>query len=893
MCNILIILHIVRGHSVGKLEETSLPRGTHAVKPGLASPVCRMQYFDENMHELGANCFGIGLDSVPNDLYDNIQILLINYNMIQKLSNTSFIRYSLLYQIDLSHNNIRLIEKEAFKAQQYLTSLELSDNPNLHRINAEIFQWSPKLLELRLDNTGLGNFPEDSMKWLQNLKNLGLTQNNITSIHLKTCPNPIASIWLSENNISMLTPETIAIDCDLIELGLTGNPVVSVEPELFSNLRTKSLTLGGDAMTSDLWSQTFRGIAQSNNSIRSLTIYPTAINYIAENFFQPLHSYPLSTLEIMGKCLVGSSVGSVQGIDPSALKNLNNLFELYIFYCNITKLGADYFEGMNHLTRLCISGSFKTIITSNNSWDNIYLTSLDLGDNLREVKPSTFRGLTGLESLTLQGNNDLAVFDITSASGLKNLQYIDLSFTAIIRLTLYTPRLYDFSLSASHLGMTVLSPGKTFNFSKSLGRLYLSAIYIQTHALYDHIRNISIFEGLRNLTYLDLRQNYLYTLLSDMFVDLSSLEKLYLEDSNIAVIESNAFRGLKSLRELGLDRNFIKVVTFDMFRYLIQLKSLDLQENEIYSLDMNLFENSPFLKSLNLGYNHLAGFNRSSFEPGLYNLETIYVDGNPIICNCKLKWMVDWLSGPTKLLSAKYTICLPVPATLGPLRGKPLMRLASTNLCHPEITTYLLVALSFLTVFVIMLVSYWHRWFLRHKLFLLKLAIIGYKEVEDNLTSDQFKYALNIVFTDDCKEWIQEHLRPFREGAFPDKGRVILGDDDLKLGMHYLDAVLYAMENSFKTVLLITRAAIDDHLFLTKLRLAMDYATDIGTENLILIFIEDILDDELPYPVKLFLSGSGSYLSWTDDDAGQEYFWEQLQKYLNVNRKINHLIPGQ
>ena len=576
-------------------------------------------------------------------------------------------------------------------------------------------------------------------------------------------------------------------------------------------------------------------------------------------------------------------------IDFSALRKLSKISSLSLYCCNITTIEPHYFSGMRRLKVLSISSRLESIKTSDVPWDNVGLTDLYLTQNgLKEIRENTFRGLTALEILNLNDNR-LLIFEITSFSGLNNLRFVDLSFSSIIRLSVDISALESIILGGSWLGPSCLSPGRTFNFTKSLKYLFLSDAHVQTSGIYDHVKKISLFQGLHNLTKLDVSKNYIYVLVSGMFGDLSSLKELSLGESNILSIESDTFSDLNSLQKLTLDYNLIKVVTFNMVRDLTHLRSLSIEGTDIYFLEMNLFRNNPSLSSLNLANNHLVGFNKSTFQYFFTKLEEIDISHNSIVCDCSSKWLVDWLSGPIKIKHEQMTFCSPVSATLGPLRGKRLMTLASTKLCHPQITGYLFVALSLLNVFVILLVIYWHRWFLRHKLFLLKLAVIGYKEFADSRRSDQFEYALNIISTDDCKEWIQQHFRPFLEGIFPDKGKVVFGDADLKLGMHYLDAVMYTVEHSFKTVLFLSRAAVQDHLFMTKFRLAMDYATDIGTENLILIFVEDILDEELPYPVKLFLSGSGSDLSWVDDEADQEYFWEQLQKYLNVNRKMNHL----
>ena len=215
--------------------------------------------------------------------------------------------------------------------------------------------------------------------------------------------------------------------------------------------------------------------------------------------------------------------------------------------------------------------------------------------------------------------------------------------------------------------------------------------------------------------------------------------------------------------------------------------------------------------------------------------------------------------------------------------------------CSPNIPLYLGISAAVLALFglcVTLLVSNHHRWFLRYKIFLLKLAIVGYREIQDGREKEDFEYDINIMYLDGDEEWAKDILRPGLEQRIPDFARIAFGDDELRLGMHYLDAVYEIVETSFKTILLLSRASVQDHIFMTKFRIAMNHVTDTETQNMVLVFLEDIPDAELPHLVRLHLSGHGAYLRWQEDDEeGQEYFWKKLIKYMTVNLKVNHLIP--
>ena len=125
----------------------------------------------------------------------------------------------------------------------------------------------------------------------------------------------------------------------------------------------------------------------------------------------------------------------------------------------------------------------------------------------------------------------------------------------------------------------------------------------------------------------------------------------------------------------------------------------------------------------------------------------------------------------------------------------------------------------------------------------------------------------------------------------PDFNRIVCGDEELMPGMYYLDAIHYATEKSFKTIIVISHAALQDQWFMMKFRTVLNHVNDIGTEKMILVFVEDVEDDELPFLIILFLSDNRSHLVWPDDERGRDYFWEELIRDLTVNLRCNHLIP--
>ena len=259
------------------------------------------------------------------------------------------------------------------------------------------------------------------------------------------------------------------------------------------------------------------------------------------------------------------------------------------------------------------------------------------------------------------------------------------------------------------------------------------------------------------------------------------------------------------------------------------------------------------------------------------------------MCNCESKWIVEKLGG--SLVNKDQTICSTTSDTLEPLRGKPIEKFKPSDYCGLNVTLISSLVSTGLAVLGILIICFHHRWLLKYKFFLLKLAILGYREIQDNHDRGDFEYDINVMFMGDDKDFAEAIFMPAWRERLPNYNRIAFGDHNLLRGMYYLDAVYRNVEKSFKTILMISRAALQDHILMTKFRIAVNHVTDTQTQNIILVFIEDIPDEELPHLLRLYLSGQGAYLRWQESEQGQNQFWDKVTKHITVNLRVNHMIP--
>lgn len=138
------------------------------------------------------------------------------------------------------------------------------------------------------------------------------------------------------------------------------------------------------------------------------------------------------------------------------------------------------------------------------------------------------------------------------------------------------------------------------------------------------------FAHLPSLQLLLLNSNALTTLRDDAFAGLPHLEYLFIENNKLETISRHAFRGLRDLTHLSLANNKIKVLPRDLFNDLDSLIELDLR-------------------------------------------------GNALVCDCRIKWFVQWERSTNASVPDVYC------AAPDDMKGRRLNDLA--NMHHECMTT--------------------------------------------------------------------------------------------------------------------------------------------------------------------------------------------------------------
>ncbi|XP_054774646.2 protein slit-like [Lytechinus pictus] len=850
------------------------------------SAACSVDFLDKI-----ADCSQRQLKDVPSDLIQDLTSLDLTSNLIQRLLNTSFVRYSLLEVLNLSNNLINFIDVGTFYPLAHLTSLILDSNPIYNLNGSDLFQKSGRLSSLSIQYCNLTCFPNDTLGFLPQLKSLNLYDNELTYINISKCPErKLNEIFLSDNSLQEISAGSLSILCktDLLYLGETSYK--KIDADAIANLPIRSLVLGflEQGQIFEVWKTFLTGISLSEIDKLCL-LKAVMVKNLPRDFFDPL----------WGKSLHVVLQQNMFKLYPTIFASLISVYKMDLITFDIGVLEPSFFDGMRELRSLTASNTMiQQVNPSGASWQ-IDLLELDLSENnIENLNPLAFKGLNNLTFLDLTRNAML--FNVPSAhlSGLGKLQTLNISRTSVSEMRLRTPLLrifvYTFRAYDWWRSLSVFIPGQTFQYTPSLNLIDLTSSYVVMRELWDSSQKISLFKGLHNLTHLELKQNRLLRLPEGVFDDLFALQILDLTNCQVFAIESGTFDSLASLTTLFLQDNNLQILPMHILDNLIQLNIFSIKKNALVYIDKGLFDKT-LITSLDLSINLLTIFNETTFSRISNTLSSIDLSQNPIECSCSSKWLNKFLSGTIEVQNANQTTCS--FASQKPFGGKDVLSIHPDDLCSQKFI-FVLAIFSVLSVTIIIVITYHFRWSIKYKLFLLRLAVLGYEEILDEYKREDYDFDIHVISTDDDIKWIQSHLKPTLQMILPyyERRRIVFTEDDLPIGRHRLEAIDDVLTRSFKVLVLMSKAAIADDWFLTCFRMAIDQVDDSKTENIVLVFLENIQEDEMPFLLRLYMGGQGPYLEWVDNDEEsrrQEFFRKSLLKCFSVNRKRNRYIPTE
>ncbi|XP_066151202.1 insulin-like growth factor-binding protein complex acid labile subunit [Euwallacea fornicatus] len=475
-----------------------------------------------------------------------LQILSLASCDISVLEESVFTGLIQLNELDLNHNQLQVVSAQLFKPLRFVRRINLSHN-KLSIIPSQIFSFlnSPLLSILDLS--------ENNIEIIESVAFENLVMNSITMNHNRGSVAIRNSSFFGSiiNSISMRNCQFNSIDFEvfsgmqeLLRLDLSYSRILQINHSYgTSNINIKNLNL------------TFKGRLQKNSFqnlpfLSSLVFHNSTLETIeadafrglfslkslqlSESTVQNISSHALDSLFGIVELDTKTLFGNAEILPEASFRHLRSLFQLDLSGLHLNDIEPWAFKGLKRLQHLNLSANSLTLLRTAVFFGLEELQVLDLSENrLRVLHSDIFDDLTGLKTLHLDSNeiNDINLGALQGFGGL-----LDLSF-ARNKLTLFKVGAFSNLLQLKNLNLQRNSISsllfEAFLPLKSLETLNLEYNNLKT------IEHISLVSNLRSLRRIGIANNkwrcdYLAELLitfKNRLIDYSSENWNFLEDN--------------------------------------------------------------------------------------------------------------------------------------------------------------------------------------------------------------------------------------------------------------------------------------------------------------------------------------------------------------------------
>ena len=681
-------------------------------------------------------------------LYPNKKLPII-------IKNHTFDQLVQLAYLDLSCNMITHIPKDMFRYNQYLSYLDLSGNCLLASVLDPDFvpPFHIKYLYLGFTNCRPPGKVNDPIKPLI----MGPSFSKMKKLKFLSFGKPRqmneATLYAAPLTFHQLNNATISVLKDLEHL-----ENVIIEDSFIRNLDMYAI----------LQMKSLRSIQLPGNKIANIT-------FSGSSFPVPvkLHWKTENTSDVCAQ-----------------------EFSLILSDNMIDRLRNSWLRSPN-VTHLDLSFNVLTTIQDNSFKNLPCLTHLDIQNNpFVFIHTKAFNHVNRLTSLRLSSTK--IIHSRTSLHFLKDFQapiYLQLKLGNLFNLLGFTlhhqqaPNVTEVDLSNNAIPSPRLLELGIHTFSNVKKLILKNCKIISSQFVLPAV----------NITYLDLSDNELKVISTDMLKGLNLLEVLLMSGNKITHFSNSIFNENPNLRHLDLSQNLIAKISSDSDKkFLENLKVLQLQNNYIYQLSSN---------ALPLSF--------------LSHLDYLDLRWNSIECSCDItKNFGSWLSKQPYALSDRPGLMPHCSASLNGFGGcvtcvtsskdntleQSLLQYSTKNTCSSFFNITLCLAFTtsvvfFLLVGCIFTSSIFIVW-------IVKLATRSIRHSNDDQTLNPSFFAFHGFVLFDTNnptvcDWVEDFLLPELNEVSPSLSITVAGKDD-QCGFPQAQQLVFKIEASRRVILILS-----------------------------------------------------------------------------------------
>ncbi|TTC88581.1 Toll-like receptor 9 [Bagarius yarrelli] len=474
----------------------------------------------------------------------------------------------------------------------------------------------------------------------------------------------------------------------------------------------------------------------------------------------------------------------------------------------------------------------------------------------------------------------LKVLDLSNNEFHFHMKGIGHRFTFIKNLT----SLEVLSLSNNNIGMRISS---IIN-STSLKCLFFSGNRLDIMWDTSGDQYIRFFQGLTNLTYLDISNNQLRSCSPEAIINLPlSICVLRMDSNLLNYFPWENITVLNQLCYLNLSVNYLSTLPDSVIYFASKFRSLDLSHNRLNAIPESFFSQATGLKELMLNHNQLKILEIKVLPPFLQKGNTkcttsktyckLTLHANPFICSCATSWFTDFLrKSPVDIPHLTTDVHCGFPESQ---TGVNILAIDPRS-CQEIFGSISFFCTFFLTIAAaIPLLSHLYGWSLWYCFQILWAGHKGYISLQgNNISNNHDAFVVFDTKNKAVRDWIYNEMLINLESSGRCKFRLCLEERDWVPGVSCIENLHNSVYNSRKTVFVLTNqgscasvnGVIKQAFLLVQQRL-LDEKVDVAV-----VVLLDQLFPKLKYLQMRKRLCRKSVLSWPKNPRAQPLFWNNF-----------------
>ena len=284
------------------------------------------------------------------------------------------------------------------------------------------------------------------------------------------------------------------------------------------------------------------------------------------------------------------------------------------------------------------------------------------------------------------------------------------------------------------------------------------------------------------------------------------------------------------------------------------------------------------LTSLDISFNFLKKIPENTFSKATrQRLQQLDASGNYFRCDCDLTWLARWLVSSPSVFKNSYDDPYTCIDEFDSTR-RDIVELNSMDkqVCLMSKTAAVLIIAftsMFLAVFVCVIL---YRIYCKRSATNQDLAFKLFRNGLQRLvclTNVPFRYDIFMSYAEEDKDLVFNHLMPELEGRLG--LRLCVHQRDFHPGRNILDNIEDCVESSKKVMMIFSTHFAHSPWCQFELSLCQRHAME-RHDELVVVHVNNTPDCELT-PSMAAIMRTSTYISWSQQDAGNAFFWNRLR----------------